>query len=95
MSPVSSKSSLIYSPSEAVLAEKFNCDAERLRNSERFSRSIAPRGRRQVRRKKLFLNTNFDQGSSKVITKHSEVLYATAFNPESKLSKFPKSLGTF
>lgn len=66
VSPVSSKTSLIHSPSDVVLAtEKYDCDAERLRNSERFSRSINPRGRRQVRRRKLHRNS-IDQNASKV-----------------------------
>ncbi|KAJ8673625.1 hypothetical protein QAD02_004887 [Eretmocerus hayati] len=66
MSPVSSKTSMVHHSSDVVLAsEKFDCDAERLRNSERFSRSITPRGRRHARRRKLHINTNYDDGSSK------------------------------
>jgi hypothetical protein len=65
---VSSKSSLIHSANDAVLdaTEKYDCDAERLRNSERFSRSITPRGRRQVRRRKLQKTSTFDSNASKV-----------------------------
>ncbi|XP_008214879.1 protein FAM13C isoform X2 [Nasonia vitripennis] len=65
VSPVSSKASLVNTPGDVVLAtEKYDCDAERLRNSERFSRSITPRGRRQVRRRKLHRNS-LDQNASK------------------------------
>lgn len=54
VSPVSKKTPPISSPCETVLeTEKFECDAERLRSSERFSRSITPRGRRQARRKRV------------------------------------------
>ncbi|XP_058799664.1 protein FAM13A isoform X2 [Phymastichus coffea] len=64
-SPVSSKTSLVHS-SDVVLAEKYNLDAERMRSSERFSRSINPRGRRQQgRRRKLSLGSILHQSSSK------------------------------
>ncbi|KAF3430136.1 hypothetical protein E2986_13111 [Frieseomelitta varia] len=54
VSPVSKKTPPISSPCETVLeTEKFECDAEKLRSSERFSRSITPRGRRQARRKRV------------------------------------------
>ncbi|XP_014210463.1 uncharacterized protein LOC106640818 [Copidosoma floridanum] len=66
VSPASSRASLMHSTGDVVLAtEKYDCDAERLRNSERFSRSITPRGRRQARRKKLHLGVNFEQNSSR------------------------------
>ncbi|KAL7296948.1 hypothetical protein TKK_0009388 [Trichogramma kaykai] len=65
-SPVSSRQSLIYSSGEVVLAtEKYDCDAERLRSSERFSRSIIPKGRRQVRRLKLHRTSLSEEASSK------------------------------
>lgn len=64
---MSKKPSPVPSPCEAVLAtERFECDAERLRNSERFSRSITPRGRRQARRRRIHRVPDSDQSSSKV-----------------------------
>ncbi|XP_076247200.1 protein FAM13A [Calliopsis andreniformis] len=54
VSPISKKASSVPSPCETALeTEKFECDAERLRSSERFSRSITPRGRRQARRRRV------------------------------------------
>lgn len=54
VSPVSKKTPPISSPCEIVAeTEKFECDAEKLRSSERFSRSITPRGRRQARRRRV------------------------------------------
>lgn len=67
VSPVSKKSSSVPSPCEVVVAtEKFDCDAEKLRNSERFSRSLTPRGRRQARRRRVHRIPDTDQSSSKV-----------------------------
>lgn len=54
VSPISKKTPPTSSPCETVLeTEKFECDAEKLRSSERFSRSITPRGRRQPRRRRV------------------------------------------
>lgn len=67
VSPVSKKSLSVPSPCEVVVAiEKYDCDAERLRSSERFSRSITPRGRRQARRRRVHRVPDTDQNSSKV-----------------------------
>jgi hypothetical protein len=67
VSPVSKKSSSVPSPCDVVVAtEKYDCDAERLRSSERFSRSVTPRGRRQARRRRVHRITDADQNSSKV-----------------------------
>lgn len=67
VSPVSKKNSLVASsPCESAVSitEKFECDVERLRNTERFSRSITPRGRRQARRRRIHRTTD-PEGSSK------------------------------
>lgn len=54
VSPISKKTPPTSSPCETVLeTEKFECDAEKIRSSERFSRSITPRGRRQPRRRRV------------------------------------------
>lgn len=67
VSPVSKKSSSVPSPCEVVVAtEKYDCDAERLRSSERFSRSITPRGRRQARKRRVHRVPDADPSSSKV-----------------------------
>ncbi|XP_076639315.1 protein FAM13B isoform X3 [Colletes latitarsis] len=54
VSPISKKAPSFPSPCETALeTEKFECDAEKLRSSERFSRSITPKGRKQARRRKV------------------------------------------
>ncbi|KZC05091.1 Protein FAM13A, partial [Dufourea novaeangliae] len=54
VSPVSKKIPSFPLPCEAALeTEKFERDVEKLRSSERFSRSITPRGRRQARRRRV------------------------------------------
>ncbi|XP_043472213.1 protein FAM13A [Leptopilina heterotoma] len=66
VSPVSAKSSPTSTPCDVVLAaERFECDAERLRSSERFSRSVTPRGRRQIRRRRVHKSSDFNQEASK------------------------------
>nr|KAF7427000.1 hypothetical protein H0235_006694 [Vespula pensylvanica] len=81
VSPVSKKPSPVPSPCEAVLAtERFECDAERLRNSERFSRSITPRGRRQARRRRIHRVPDSDQSSSKENEEH-ENIYTVSPSP--------------
>lgn len=81
VSPVSKKPSPVPSPCEAVLAtERFECDAERLRNSERFSRSITPRGRRQARRRRIHKVPDTDQSSSKENEEH-ENMYTVSPSP--------------
>ncbi|XP_036143123.1 protein FAM13A isoform X2 [Monomorium pharaonis] len=81
VSPVSKKSSSVPSPCEVVVAtEKYDCDAERLRNSERFSRSITPRGRRQARRRRVHRVPDIDQSSSKE-NEESENMYISNVSP--------------
>ncbi|XP_012272613.1 protein FAM13A [Orussus abietinus] len=77
VSPVFAKPSPVPSPCEAVLAaERFECDAEFLRRSERFSRSITPRGRRQARRRKVHQGPDVDRSSSKENQEAPENIYA-------------------
>ncbi|XP_025991987.1 protein FAM13A isoform X3 [Solenopsis invicta] len=81
VSPVSKKSSSVPTPCEVVVAtEKYDCDAERLRNSERFSRSITPRGRRQARRRRVHRVTDTDQ-NSKENEEESENMYISNMSP--------------
>lgn len=80
VSPVSKKSLSVPSPCEVVVAtEKYDCDAERLRSSERFSRSITPRGRRQARRRRVHRVP--DQNSSKENEEESENMYISNVSP--------------
>lgn len=82
VSPVSKKSSSVPSPCEVVVAtEKYDCDAERLRNSERFSRSITPRGRRQARRRRVHRVQDTDQSSSKENEEEPENMYISNVSP--------------
>lgn len=67
VSPVSTKRSPLPSPCDLlVTAERLECDVERVRSTERFSRSIAPRGRRQVRRRKVHKSFEMDSNCTKV-----------------------------
>ncbi|XP_015609193.1 protein FAM13A [Cephus cinctus] len=85
VSPVSNKPSPVPSPCDAVLAsERFECDAERLRSSERFSRSVTPRGRRQARRRKVHRGSDVDQNSSKENEEELEGIYARSLNANSR-----------
>ncbi|XP_051175769.1 protein FAM13A [Leptopilina boulardi] len=73
VSPTSAKSSPISTPCDVVLAaERFECDAERLRSSERFSRSVTPRGRRQIRRRRVHKSSDFNQEASKENEENTE-----------------------
>ncbi|EZA59110.1 hypothetical protein X777_15751 [Ooceraea biroi] len=82
VSPVLKKSSSVPSPCEVVVAtEKYDCDAERLRSSERFSRSITPRGRRQARRRRVHRVPDTDQNSSKENEEESENMYISNVSP--------------
>ncbi|XP_043268411.1 protein FAM13B [Venturia canescens] len=79
VSPISMKPSPVPSPSDAIVpAERFECDVERLRSSERFSRSIAPRGRRQGRRRKVHKGLETDQNSTKENEDESDGVYAVS-----------------
>ncbi|XP_012262118.2 protein FAM13B [Athalia rosae] len=79
ISPVFHKPSPLPSPCDVVLAaERFECDAERLRRTERFSRSVTPRGRRQARRRRVHIEKDGDQGSSKENEEESENMYAAS-----------------
>ncbi|XP_046490393.1 protein FAM13A [Neodiprion pinetum] len=79
ISPVSNKPSPVPSPCDVVLAaERFECDAERLRSSERFSRSVTPRGRRQARRRRIHGEKDGDQGSSKENEEETENIYSVS-----------------
>ncbi|XP_032671195.1 protein FAM13A [Odontomachus brunneus] len=82
VSPVSKKSSSVPSPCEVVVAtEKYDCDAERLRSSERFSRSITPRGRRQARKRRVHRVPDVDPSSSKENEEESENMYISSMSP--------------
>ncbi|XP_025154132.1 protein FAM13A isoform X2 [Harpegnathos saltator] len=82
VSPVSKKASSVPSPCEVVVAtEKYDCDAERLRSSERFSRSITPRGRRQARKRRVHRVPDADPSSSKENEEESENMYISNMSP--------------
>ncbi|XP_026670360.1 protein FAM13B isoform X2 [Ceratina calcarata] len=78
VSPVSKKTPPISSPCETALeTEKFECDAEKLRSSERFSRSITPRGRRQARRRRVHKIADAEN-SSKENEEEIDNIYASS-----------------
>ncbi|XP_033193403.1 protein FAM13A [Bombus vancouverensis nearcticus] len=82
VSPVSKKTPPTSSPCETALeTEKFECDAEKLRSSERFSRSITPRGRRQARRRRVHKVTDAEN-SSKENEEETDNIYVSS-NPNS------------
>ncbi|XP_063975714.1 protein FAM13A [Diachasmimorpha longicaudata] len=65
VSPVS-KPSPLPSPCDILLvAERLECDVERLRSTERFSRSLTPRCLRVNRRRRVHKTLKVDQNSSK------------------------------
>lgn len=67
VSPISKKLSPVPSSCEVVsTTDKFEGDVERIRNSERFSRSLTPRGRRQARRRRVHKTPEGDHNASKV-----------------------------
>lgn len=83
VSPVSKKTPPVSSPCETALVnEKFECDAERLRSSERFSRSITPRGRRQARRRRVH-RVRDPESSSKENEEEPENIYNVSPSPNS------------
>ncbi|KAG8037433.1 hypothetical protein G9C98_005643 [Cotesia typhae] len=66
VSPVSTKPSPSPAPCDILLsADQLECDVERVRSTERFSRSITPRGRRVTRHKKTHKGLEIDLNSSK------------------------------
>ncbi|XP_034935925.1 protein FAM13A isoform X2 [Chelonus insularis] len=66
VSPVSTKPSPLPSPCDLLLiTERPECDVEHVRSTERFSRSITPRGRRQPRRRRIHRGLETDTNSSK------------------------------
>ncbi|XP_066601313.1 protein FAM13A [Prorops nasuta] len=84
VSPVSKKSLPVPSTCEVVVAtERFEYDAERLRSSERFSRSITPRGRRQGRIRRVHKLLESDQNSSKENDDEIENIYNVSPSPPS------------
>ncbi|XP_029045639.1 protein FAM13B isoform X1 [Osmia bicornis bicornis] len=84
VSPVSKKIPPIPSPCETALeTEKFECDAEKLRSSERFSRSITPRGRRQARRRRVHKTTDAES-SSKENEEEPDNIYNISSSPSSR-----------
>ena len=67
VSPVAIKQFPAPSLCDVVLdTDRLESDAEHLRSSERFSRSVTPRGRRLVRRRKIHKTSNSNQSASKV-----------------------------
>ncbi|XP_006625036.1 protein FAM13A, partial [Apis dorsata] len=83
VSPISKKTPPTSSPCETVLeTEKFECDAEKLRSSERFSRSITPRGRRQPRRRRVHKIAD-TENSSKENEEEADNIYNLSSNSNS------------
>ncbi|KOC70759.1 Protein FAM13A [Habropoda laboriosa] len=84
VSPVSKKTPPILSPCETALeTEKFECDAEKLRSSERFSRSITPRGRRQARRRRVHKVAD-TESSSKENEEETDNIYNVSSSPNGR-----------
>ncbi|XP_076229031.1 protein FAM13A [Nomia melanderi] len=85
VSPISKKTSSFPSPCEttALETEKFERDAEKLRSSERFSRSITPRGRRQARRRRVHKIVDAEN-SSKENEDEPEIIYNVSSGPNSR-----------
>ncbi|XP_054013995.1 protein FAM13A isoform X1 [Hylaeus anthracinus] len=83
VSPISKKVPSFPSPCETALeTEKFECDAEKLRSSERFSRSITPRGRKQARRRRV--HKIADAMSSKENDEEPDNIYNVSSSPNSR-----------
>lgn len=83
VSPISKKTPPTSSPCETVLeTEKFECDAEKIRSSERFSRSITPRGRRQPRRRRVHKIVD-TENSSKENEEEADNIYNLSSNSNS------------
>nr|XP_012149382.1 PREDICTED: protein FAM13A isoform X2 [Megachile rotundata] len=84
VSPVSKKIPPVPSSCETALeTEKFEFDAEKLRTSERFSRSITPRGRRQARRRRVH-KTADAESSSKENEEGPDNIYTISSSPNSR-----------
>ncbi|XP_076684997.1 protein FAM13B isoform X2 [Andrena cerasifolii] len=83
VSPISRKVPPVPSLCETTLeTEKFECDAEILRSSERFSRSITPRGRRQARRRRVHKVVD-TESSSKENEEEADNIYVSS-SPHSR-----------
>ncbi|XP_076753209.1 protein FAM13B isoform X2 [Xylocopa sonorina] len=84
VSPVLKRTPPVSSPCETDLeTEKFECDAEKLRSSERFSRSITPRGRRQARRRKVHKIAD-GENSSKENEEETDNVYNVSSSPNNR-----------